>query len=141
MDYLIDTNVVSEFRKLQSSRCNEGVKDWYYTSLKKNANMYMSWLSIGEIYAGIFNLRRRNDYEQATLLDKWVQSLISDYDDQLLPIAEDVIKVWGRLLWPKEQHPVDKLIAATAIVHDLTLVTRNTNDFKTIDLHILNPFS
>ena len=141
MDYLIDTNIISELRKLRSSNCNQGVREWYGSSLKNNARMYMSWLSIGEIYAGVFNLRRRNDNAQAKHLDQWVQTLVADYEDKLLPIAEDVIKVWGRLLWPKDQHPIDKLIAATAIVHDLTLVTRNTNDFKYFNLRILNPFS
>jgi len=103
--------------------------------------MYISWLSIGEMYAGVFNLRRRNDNEQAKHLDQWIQTLETDYADKLLPVSDSVIKVWGRLLWPKEQYPIDKLIAATAIVHELTLVTRNIRDFKDYGLHILNPFS
>jgi len=141
MDYLIDTNVVSEFRKLRSSRCNTGVVKWYRSSLKNDCRMYISWLSIGEIYAGVFNLRRRNDNEQAQRLDQWIHALETDYADKLLSVSDSVIKVWGRLLWPKEQNPIDKLIAATAIVHDLTLVTRNISDCQDYGLHILNPFS
>ena len=141
MDYLIDTNVISELRKIKSRQCNHGVQTWYQAAIQHQHIFYLSWMTIGELYAGVFQCRRRHDEKQASILEAWIKTIEENYENRLLPLSSDIIKIWGAILWPQDQHPIDKLIAATAMAHRLTVVTRNTHEFMNIDVAILNPFS
>ena len=97
-------------------------------------------ITIGEIRQGIEELRRRSA-ERAVLLDRWLAGLGQFYEDRLLYVDGDVAEEWGRLQAGRRAPVVDALIAATARVHDLTVVTRSTRDFAKLDVRVLNPFS
>lgn len=134
--YLIDTNVISEARK--GVNANAGVRRFF-----KQANiddLYLAVLTIGEIRRGLENIRHRGDLPQAKKLDKWLAVVVSEYSDRILGFDEACAQVWGRLMSPHPQHPIDKQIAAIALIHDLTVVTRNVDDFRSTGVEIINPF-
>ncbi|WP_130510250.1 type II toxin-antitoxin system VapC family toxin [Krasilnikovia cinnamomea] len=135
MSYLLDTNVVSELRKAQPDPM---VLRWHQAH--RHASVYLSVLTVGEIRAGIERLRPR-DAERATALDRWLKTLITGYGDRILPVSVEVAQRWGRLNVPPRQPPVvDGLLVATALVHRLTLVTRNVADVASTGVDLLNPF-
>ena len=134
MTYLIDTNVVSEARK---ARGNPAVKAWL--SRAKGEDLYISVLLLGELRRGI-DLLARHDPQQAASYERWLTRLHRDYADRILPVSADVAEEWGRLNVPDPLPVVDGLLAATARVHDLTLVTRNSSDFARAGVRLLNPF-
>lgn len=136
--YLIDTNVISEARKGVNG--NRGVGDFFKRASKEGAQLFISVITLGEIRRGIEKIRHRGDEKQAKLLEKWLHGLRSDYAGNILPLDEDIAEVWGRLRVPNYEHAIDKLIAATALIHDLTVVTRNVNDFSGCGVRLLNPF-
>jgi predicted nucleic acid-binding protein len=74
------------------------------------------------------------------MLERWLSSLLAEYAEHILPFDADIAQVWGRLRVPHPENPLDKQIAATALVYDLTLVTRNTRHFASTDVKVLNPF-
>lgn len=134
--YLVDTNVISEARK--GKKANAGVQKFFQTA---DANdLYLSVQTIGEIRRGLENIRRRGDLPQAKKLEKWLDLLVGDYADKILDFDEACAQVWGRLMSPHYQNPVDKQIAAIALIHDLTVVTRNLDDFRGTGVRIENPF-
>jgi predicted nucleic acid-binding protein len=135
MTFLLDTNVVSELRK--GSRADSGVVDWF--DQRSPQELCLSVITVGEIRAGIEQLRPR-DHRQASALDRWLSGLVQFYEDRLLYVDGDVAEEWGRLRARRPAPVVDALLAATARVHRLTLVTRNVRDFKTLDVRLLNPF-
>lgn len=94
---------------------------------------------VGEIRQGVERLRRR-DPNQAKVFDRWLAALRRDYGDRVLPITAAVAEEWGRLNAPDPLPVVDGLLAATAKVHDLTLVTRNTAQVERTGVRLLNPF-
>jgi predicted nucleic acid-binding protein len=132
--YLLDTNVVSEARKAQG---NANVKRWLASVPR--GSLYLSVLTIGEIRRGIEILRGR-DPTQATVLDTWLTALRTGYLDRLLPVTTEISEEWGRLNVPDPVPTVDGLLAATARVHGLTLVTRNTRDLVRTGVRLLDPF-
>ncbi|MGC4117038.1 MAG: type II toxin-antitoxin system VapC family toxin [Myxococcales bacterium] len=134
MSFLLDTNVVSELRKPSP---NSGVKAWFASVDPEQ--LFLSVLAVGEIRIGIERLRRR-DPERAKTFDAWLETLESDYADRLLPITADIAQEWGRLNVPNPLSVVDGLMAATAKVQGLTLVTRNTQDVARTGIQLLNPF-
>jgi len=134
--YLIDTNVISEARK--GKKANPGVQAFWQESAP--ADLYMTVQTIGEIRRGLENLRHRGDGVQANKLDAWLNLLVTDYADRILDFDLDCAQVWGKLMSPNPQHPVDKQIAAIALIHDLTVVTRNLDDFKNLGVRLVNPF-
>jgi toxin FitB len=133
--YLLDTNVVSELRKRNPRR---SVLAWQQSQIR--AEVYLSCLVIGEIRQGIERMRPR-DPKQAEPLDRWLAGLISTYRDRVLPVTVDIAQEWGRLNATANPPPViDGLLAATAKVHRLTLVTRNVSDLARTGVPVLNPF-
>lgn len=134
MSYLLDTNVISEARKPGG---NEGVKRWLASA--RGDELYLSVLVLGEVRQGVERLRRR-DPARANVYDAWLTRLSQDYADRLLPITLAVAEEWGRLNSLRPLPVIDSLLAATARVHSLTLVTRNTSDFTGTGVNLLNPF-
>jgi toxin FitB len=134
LTFLLDTNVVSEARKRAG---HPGVRE----SLRaRSANeLYLSVLVVGEIRQGVERLRRR-DPVQAHVFDRWLTGLRSGYGDRILPVTSTVADEWGCLNVPAPLPVVDGLMAATAKVHGLTLVTRNTGDFARTGVRVLDPF-
>jgi toxin FitB len=109
---------------------------------KQNSKMQtcLSAFSIGELRRGVEMIRHRGDHQQADVLETWLQTVIDDYAENILEFTEAEAQVWGRLRVPHYENVLDKQIAATALTHDLTLITRNTNDFAATGIMLLNPF-
>lgn len=135
--YLLDTNVISELRK--GGRANPGVTAFYATLAAED--IYLSVQTVGEIRRGVEDIRKRGDREQANRLEAWLDMVVADYSDRILGFDLDCAQVWGKLMSPSPQHPIDKQIAAIALIYDLTVVTRNTEDFESTGVRYINPFS
>jgi toxin FitB len=135
LSFVLDTNVVSEPRK--RSRANVGVMRWL--SSVDAGELYISVLVIGEIRQGIEGLRRR-DPVQAGHLETWLAELRRGYAARILPVDQEAAEEWGRMNVPNPVSSRDGLMAATAKVHDMTFVTRNTSDVERTGVRLLNPF-
>ena len=133
--FLLDTNVISEVRK--ADRCNAGVTRWF--AGVRDGDLFTSVVVTGEIRQGIERLRRR-DSRQAENLERWLEEVVTSYADRILPIDGRVADAWGRLGAVRPVPVIDGLLAATARVHDMTLVTRNAPDVKGLGVPVLNPF-
>ncbi len=136
MSFLVDTNVISEVRK--GSRCDANVAAWFLTVT--DAELYLSVLVLGEIRKGI-ELARRRDPAQAAALDAWVTAVGAAFGDRILSVDRSVADEWGRMHALRPVPVVDGLLAATAKVHGLTLVTRNDRDVTDLGAMTLNPFT
>lgn len=134
--FLLDTNVVSELRK--GARANPGVATWI-ASVDDN-DLFLSVLVAGELRQGVERLRLR-DPTAATHLDRWCSALVDSYAERLLPVDARVADLWGRLNVPDPISAVDGMLAATAIVHGLTLVTRNVKHVARTGVTLQNPFT
>lgn len=134
--YLLDTNVIGELRK--GGRANPGVAAFFATLAPED--IYLSVVTIGEIRRGLENVRARGDREQAGRLEAWLDKVVTDFSDRILDFDLDCAQVWGKLMSPHPQHPIDKQIAAIALIYDLTVVTRNTDDFVSSGVRSLDPF-
>ena len=133
--FLLDTNVLSELRK--GPRANAHVRAWI-EDVDDNA-LFMSVLVVGEIRRGIENLRRR-DAASARALDRWLARLEQAYGERVLQVDRGIADDWGRLDAAFGLPAIDGLLAATARVHGLVLVTRNTKDVGRAGIAVLNPF-
>lgn len=136
MRFLLDTNVISEARK--GARANPGVMAWLTDT--PGSALWTSVLVLGELRRGIESLRRR-DPLTAAQLDRWLADQRAVQGERVLPIDEAVAERWGRLNVPDPVPTVDGLLAATALVHGMTLVTRNTKDVVRTGVVLHNPFS
>jgi predicted nucleic acid-binding protein len=134
--YLVDTNVVSELRK--GARGNVNVRRWFQ-SVDENT-IFLSVLVTGEIRRGIEALRKR-DPHSASVLERWLDSLVQAHSERVLPVDAATADEWGRLDARGTLPVVDGLLAATARVHDLTLVTRNVKDVVRTGVDLLDPFA
>ena len=137
MTFLIDTNIISEVRKGQ--RCNAGVASWYAET--SETNLFISALIIGEIRKGIEIARHRGDSQQADVLEFWLETVVGRFSSRILPVDASVSNAWGRLYAIRNVPVIDGLLAATAEIHNLTLVTRNISDVRGLGVNLLNPFS
>ena len=135
--YLIDTCTISEARK--GRKADRGVVGFFSTNTDEG-RMYLAVQTIGELRQGVEKIRARGDESQAKVLEKWLDATIQDYSDKILDFDDESAQVWGRLMSPNNQHPIDKQIAAIALIHDLTVVTRNVDDFAGTGVRIINPF-
>jgi toxin FitB len=134
LTYLLDTNVVSEFRKKQ----RDAPFDAWFEHVDRD-ELFLSALVIGEIANGIARLELRRDARQASLVERWLNELKHRFAGRILPISAAVAERWGRLHAVKPLPFVDGLLAATALEHDLTLVTRDVAVAGT-GVRLLNPW-
>lgn len=137
--YLIDTNVISEARKRE--KADPGVKAFFAGAIERGLAIFLSVATIGELRRGVELIRHRGDDNQADRLERWLAQVARDYRENLLPLDADAAQIWGRLRVPHPENALDKQIAATALLHDLTVVTRNVGDFAGTGTPTLNPFS
>lgn len=135
MSLLLDTNVVSELRK--RGRMHPQVRVWFESVAA--ADLHLSVLVVGELRRGIDKVRAK-DTRQAAALERWVQRLMREHADRILPVDRRVAEAWGRFSAAKSGSTVDLLMAATAHVHELVLVTRNTRHVAWTGVACLNPF-
>lgn len=136
MGYLIDTNIISELQKGQ--RTDENVQAWF-DNVAEN-ELFLSVLVIGEIRLGIERLRRR-DLPQALRLEQRLLALQAKMAGRILPITETIANRWGKINSGDPLPIIDSLLAATALEHDLILVTRNVRDVERSGVRLLNPFT
>ena len=135
MNYLVDTNIISEVHK--GSRCNPNVAHWW--AALNDEDLYLSVLTLGEIRKGI-ELVRSRDPAQAEAIDRWLASIRSEFEGRILPVDQVVADEWGRINAPRPVAILDGLLAATAKVNSLTLATRNVSDIQETGVAFVNPF-
>jgi predicted nucleic acid-binding protein len=134
MTFLLDTNVVSELRRRLP---NPQVVAWF--DKHRQDDLYLSVLTIGELRQGVEGLRRR-EAEAAEDLDQWLTGLLAAYLDHVVPVTSAIADTWGRLNVPDRLPVIDGLLAATALVHGWTFVTRNGVDVARTGVRTVNPF-
>lgn len=132
--YLLDTNVLSETRK---ARSDPGVTA--FLSAADAAGLFLSVLTLGELRKGV-DAKRRSDAAAADRLGAWVDGIETTFADRVLPVDMAVARLWGELSAVRGLPVIDTLIAATALRHGLTLVTRNTRDVDTTGVPLVNPW-
>lgn len=135
MNYLLDTNIISEIRK--RDRCDPRVSAWY-ASLDEEA-IYLSVLVLGEIRRGIERVRP-TDPAQARALEDWLNQVTKSFADRILPVDQAVADTWGRMNAGRPLSTIDALLAATAKVNGMTLATRNSSDVAGLGVAVFNPF-
>lgn len=136
--YLIDTDVISEARKAE--KANAGVRAFFRDAVRGDAALYLSAITIGELRQGVEAIRWRGDEAQAARLERWLDRVCSDFGEAILSFDQEASHVWGRLRVPHIDNPLDKQIAATALIHDLVVVTRNVSHYEATGVRLLNPF-
>jgi predicted nucleic acid-binding protein len=133
MNYLLDTNVISETRRV---RPHGAVVAWL--KAQREEQLFLSGVSMGELQAGVERTRRQ-DSAKAAEIERWLEAVEASY--QVLPMDTRCFREWGRLMDRKSETVLeDAMIAATARVHDLVVATRNEADFKQFGVRIYNPF-
>ena len=134
--YLLDTNVLSELRR--GARADSGVRSWFEASIE--ADPLTSVLVIGELRRGVESVRRR-DPMGAVALEQWLIRLAETFGDRVVSIDARVADRWGALNVPDPLPTVDGLLAATALMHEMILVTRNVRDVVRTGVAVVNPFA
>ena len=137
--YLVDTDVISEARK--GSRGNAGVRAFFARASQEGAELYLSVVTIGELRQGVERIRHRGDRAQAQKLEEWLLRVTSAYADRILPLDAETAHIWGRLRVPNPENPLDKQIAATALIHDLEVISRNVAHYGPTGVRVRNPFT
>ena len=137
--FLVDTDVISEARK--GDHGNPGVRQFFREAERDGIPLYLSAVTIGELRQGVESVRHRGDEPQARLLERWLNRVTSTYRDSILTFDEEIAEIWGRLRVPNPDNPLDKQIAATALINNLTVVTRNTAHYVPTGVQVLNPFT
>ncbi len=134
MSFLLDTNVLSETRRI---RPNPRVMAWLDGA--EAARLFVSVLTVGELHKGVA-LRRRTDPLVADRLAAWVETIETTFADRILAVDESIARLWGRLSAARAAPVIDTLIAATALSRSLTLVTRNTKDVQFTGVVVIDPW-
>ena len=133
--YLVDTDVVSELRK--RGKANQGVPAFFKAAAVRDAPLYLAAVTLGELRRGVELIRYRGDSHQANLLERWLERLIEQYSENILPFDAEAAQVWGRLRVLHPDNALDKQIAATALGNDLVLITRNVKHFAGTGVRLL----
>jgi predicted nucleic acid-binding protein len=137
--YLVDTDVISDVRK--GARANPGVRQFFRDAASQGSSLFLSAVTIGELRQGVEAVRHRGDVTQAIRLSRWLGTITKDYADAILPFDEEIAQLWGRLRVPHAENPLDKQIAATALMYGLTVVTRNVRHYEPTGVAVMNPFT
>ena len=132
--YLLDTNVLSETRKKRPE-----VRVLRFLEGAEPSALYLSVLTLGEFRKGIA-FKRRTDAVGADRLAAWVDGLESGFSERILSVDVEIARLWGEFCAERSRPVIDTLLAATAIRHELTLVTRNDSDMRGLPVKILNPW-
>lgn len=136
--FVLDTNVVSELRKAQSGKANAGLMRWADST--PSTAFYVSAITIMELEIGALRIERR-DAAQGAVLRQWLNSqVIPSFEARILPIDSEVARRCAHLHVPDPRNERDALIAATALVHAMTVVTRNVADFASTGVAFVNPW-
>jgi len=134
VNFILDTNIISALR---SSMPDENLLDWFERT--HDRHLFTSVMVIGELRKGI-HLKRRRDPVAADKLESWFGRVYRYVDRKILPVTEEIAEEWATLSVPDPMPVVDGLIAATGLVHNYTVVTRNVRDFERTGVKLLNPF-
>lgn len=138
MMYLLDTNVVSELRKVRSGKADPNVAAW--TESVDAADLFVSAITIMELELGVLSIERK-DATQGAMLRAWLdQHVLPEFSRRTLPIDTAVAQRCARLHVPDKRGERDALITATALVHGMTVATRNVADFQPTGVAIFNPW-
>ena len=137
--YLLDTNVISELRKAGSKKANKNVVCWAKSI--SSQELYLSAINILELELGIHLKKRKNPKHGAALRDWFDSQVLHAFKDRILVVDTSVAQCCAHLHVPNPQPERDALIAATALVHQMTVVTRNVSDFESTGVPILNPWN
>lgn len=135
MTWLVDTNIISEVRR--GPRCHPRVAAWW--AAVEDRDLFLSVLTLGEIRRGIEGIRHRDPAKAATL-ERWLRDVSEAFGARIIGVDLAVVDAWGRMSAARSVPVIDALLAATAQVHDLVLVTRNTADVSGLGVRTLNPF-
>jgi toxin FitB len=136
--FLLDTNVVSELRKVRAGRADLNVAHW--ADSVDAGSLYLSAITILELELGVLQLERR-DARQGAVLRTWLdEHVLPEFSDRILAVDTSVARRCARLHVPAPRAERDTLIAATALIHGMTVVTRNTPDFASSGVSLLNPW-
>ena len=131
--YLLDTNVISELRR---PRPHGAVVAWLEGVA--DHDLHLSAVTLGELQAGV-EITREQDLEKASEIELWIDQVAQTWN--VLPLDGQIFRVWAKLMYRRSDDLMaDALIAATAMVHHLVVVTRNVRDFATLEVATLNPF-
>jgi len=137
--FLLDTNVVSELRKVRAGKADAGVALW--ADSVEATDLYLSFIAVQELEIGILLIERR-DPPQGERLRAWLEgNVLPAFEDRILSVDTAVARASARLHVPDPRPVRDSLIAATALVHGMTVVTRNVSDFASSGVPLLNPWS
>jgi len=136
--YILDTNVISELRKAKSGKANKKVINW--AGGVPTASLYLSVITILELETGV-RLIERLDQKQGVMLRTWLDNyVLPAFSERIIPIDTAVALCCASMHVHNPRPDRDALIAATAITHKMTMVSRNINDFKHMDVQLLNPW-
>jgi predicted nucleic acid-binding protein len=138
LKYLLDTNVVSELRKVGDGKADPNVTAWL--SAQDSRDLYISAITILELERGILSIQRR-DIEQGARLRAWMDSRVRpEFAQRIIAIDEAIATRCAHLHIPDRRNEADALIAATAVVHGLVVVTRNIQDFQGTGVILVDPW-
>jgi len=135
MRYLLDTNIISELRRKQP---DSKVVEWFGEI--HASSLYLSCITIGELKSGALK-KAKTDIASSKLLIKWIDSLVSDYEEQILDINLETCEVWAQMLNIDATNAIDSLLAAQSVQSNMILVTRNVKHFKMFNIKLYNPFT
>lgn len=136
--YLLDTNVVSELRKAKSAKFDKNVFAW--ANSVSAASLFLSVITILELETGVLLVERR-DLTQGSILRSWLNAhVLPTFSERILAVDTAIAQCCAKLHIPDPRSDRDALIAATALVHGMVVVTRNINDFISAGVEVLNPW-